>query len=491
MHHGGGRRRRAGFAAQAAGGARPARVQHAGHLHRAGRHPRPTPASWACRPASCRPAARSSTRLTRGSGRARSARFVRTFPAAVRTASRTLRRAAAGRAAPEHQRPAGLGRRRAARARAGGVDRARGARAQPVAAALARRLHPEPRAARRRDLGRRRDCFPPGAARPARARLQRRRPGRVLAGSRATALAVRAELGLGPGRPVVVVVGSRPARERPLAAARRLQPPAARRSRPGPASPAASAADYARTLRGRVKHALDMPLDNLEALLRDAAPPAGCASASTSPAFAATWPACCRPPTCSSFRAWSPKALAALSSRPWLWRARSWPPTSGPSRELLGPDAGRLVPPDPDSLATALADLLRSPDERARMGRAGRRTSRGVLHPRPPGSRDVRHLSRGAPECLTGTAPLDFVLLYAPPWSGPTRFSKHHLASYLAERGNRVLYVEAPLSPFGLRRGRAFVGELRDALRPPRAGRPAAVGAPLLSCPCRTTPRRG
>lgn len=63
---------------------------------------------------------------------------------------------------------------------------------------------------------------------------------------------------------------------------------------------------------------------------------------------------------------------------------------------------------------------------------------------------------------------LDVVLLYAPPWSGPTRFSKHHLASYLADHGARVLYVEAPLSPLGLRRGPGFVDEARDARRPPR-----------------------
>jgi glycosyltransferase involved in cell wall biosynthesis len=63
----------------------------------------------------------------------------------------------------------------------------------------------------------------------------------------------------------------------------------------------------------------------------------------------------------------------------------------------------------------------------------------------------------------------DFVLLYAPPWSGPTRFSKHHLAQYLAQTGGRVLYVEAPLSPFGLRRGgRPFAQELATTRRPPR-----------------------
>jgi glycosyltransferase involved in cell wall biosynthesis len=61
----------------------------------------------------------------------------------------------------------------------------------------------------------------------------------------------------------------------------------------------------------------------------------------------------------------------------------------------------------------------------------------------------------------------EVVLLYAPPWAGPTRFSKHHLASYFAGRGARVLYVEAPLSPLGLRRLRAFPSELRATLRPP------------------------
>ena len=32
----------------------------------------------------------------------------------------------------------------------------------------------------------------------------------------------------------------------------------------------------------------------------------------------------------------------------------------------------------------------------------------------------------------------DVVLLYAPPWDGPTRFSKHHLARFLADRGERA-----------------------------------------------------
>jgi hypothetical protein len=78
----------------------------------------------------------------------------------------------------------------------------------------------------------------------------------------------------------------------------------------------------------------------------------------------------------------------------------------------------------------------------------------------------------------------DLVLLYAPPWSGATRFSKHHLASYLAGRGYRVLYVEAPLTPLGLARDRRFASELLRSLLPPRRTREHLwVGRPLCPVP--------
>jgi glycosyltransferase involved in cell wall biosynthesis len=66
------------------------------------------------------------------------------------------------------------------------------------------------------------------------------------------------------------------------------------------------------------------------------------------------------------------------------------------------------------------------------------------------------------------TSPRDYVLLYGPPWAGPTRFSKHHLAQHLAARGGRVLYCEAPLTPLAARHGRAFGVELAATLRAPR-----------------------
>src|SRR5436309_186357 len=82
------------------------------------------------------------------------------------------------------------------------------------------------------------------------------------------------------------------------------------------------------------------------------------------------------------------------------------------------------------------------------------------------------------------TAPRDIVLLYGPPWFGPTQFSKHHLARYLARRGHRVLYVEAPLSPTGVVRGRHFAVELLRCMLPPRAvGERLWVQRPFVPVP--------
>jgi glycosyltransferase involved in cell wall biosynthesis len=63
------------------------------------------------------------------------------------------------------------------------------------------------------------------------------------------------------------------------------------------------------------------------------------------------------------------------------------------------------------------------------------------------------------------------VFLYAPPWFGPTRFSKHHLAQHFARQGARVLFVEAPLTPLSARRPE-FSDELARTLQPPREVEP-------------------
>ena len=66
-------------------------------------------------------------------------------------------------------------------------------------------------------------------------------------------------------------------------------------------------------------------------------------------------------------------------------------------------------------------------------------------------------------------AGLDILFVYAPPWNGPTRFSKHHLASYFAARGARVLYLESPLTPVSAWRGRGWLRELARTFQPPSA----------------------
>jgi glycosyltransferase involved in cell wall biosynthesis len=128
---------------------------------------------------------------------------------------------------------------------------------------------------------------------------------------------------------------------------------------------------YADSPKGRVKRALKLPLDNLDALRREAE------RRGLTPRIHIT-----------GFRTDVARLLAAADvlafpslepegfGRPIIEAmalARPVVATDvGPSAELLGDKAGRLVAPDPGQLAQALSDLLRSPEQRSRMGRAGR-----------------------------------------------------------------------------------------------------------------------
>lgn len=130
-------------------------------------------------------------------------------------------------------------------------------------------------------------------------------------------------------------------------------------------------AAYATSARGQVKRALRMPMDNLDALLRDADK-----KRVRERIHVTGW------------RRDIPNVLAATdilvfpSLRPEgfgrpiieaMAMARPVVATDvGPSRELLGEDAGRLVPTDPGALADAVAMLLDSPAQRDACGRAGR-----------------------------------------------------------------------------------------------------------------------
>jgi glycosyltransferase involved in cell wall biosynthesis len=130
-------------------------------------------------------------------------------------------------------------------------------------------------------------------------------------------------------------------------------------------------ADYARSGRGRLKHALGMPLDNLDALLKEA-----------------RRLSLARRVHVTGFRRDVARILAAADvvvfpslepegfGRPIIEAmalARPVVATDvGPSRELLGPGGGRLALPDADALATTLADVLSSSEARRSMGRVGR-----------------------------------------------------------------------------------------------------------------------
>ena len=240
--------------------------------------------------------------------------------------------------------------------------------------------------------------------------------------------------------------------------------------------------------RGRIKRALGLPMDNLDAL------PARRQRAGSDDrvhvtGFRRDVAACWRPPTCSAFPSLEPEGFGRPIIEAMAMACPVVATDIGPSRELLGADAGRSCRPTPHSLADGAWRPARArPPSARRMGRAGRARVEACFTL----DRQVAAMSAVYREAASGVldAPsaLDFVLLYAPPWSGPTRFSKHHLASYLASRGGRVLYVEAPLSPLGLRRGRALRRRAaRDAAPAAQVGR-AAVGAALLRA--RPVPRR-
>ena len=129
---------------------------------------------------------------------------------------------------------------------------------------------------------------------------------------------------------------------------------------------------YAWTAKGRIKKSLRLPLDNLDALLRDAQQ-RGLQNRIHVTGFRRDVARVLSAADILVFPSLAPEGFG----RPIIEAMALGRPVVatniGPSAELLGPDAGRLVPPDAASLARALGDLLRTPAERARMGQAGRR----------------------------------------------------------------------------------------------------------------------
>jgi glycosyltransferase involved in cell wall biosynthesis len=185
--------------------------------------------------------------------------------------------------------------------------------------------------------------------------------------------AVRAELGIGPDRQVVMTLGSVQRTKGHwllLQAFVRLQSPKADLVLvTGGVGPA-----YARSLRGRLKRTVGTPMDNLDAFLRDAKR-LGLTRRLHVTGFRRDVARVLSIADVLVF----PSLLPEGFGRPIIEAmalARPVVATNvGPTSELLGKDGdvGRLVPPEPASLAAALDDLLRSPEQRARMGQAGRK----------------------------------------------------------------------------------------------------------------------
>ncbi len=212
-----------------------------------------------------------------------------------------------------------------------------------------------------------RDCFPP------RAGVQRVHNAVDLAEFSTTdaGAAVRAELGISPGRQVLMAIGSvQRVKGHWLLLDALALPDTASADLvlvTGGVAPA-----YAQTAKGRIKRRLGLPLDNLDALLRDAHQ-RGLSDRIHVTGFRRDVARVLSAADVLVFPSLAPEGFGRPIIEAMALARPVVATNVGPSAELLGADAGRLVSPDPKSLAHALGDLLRRPEERARMGQAGRR----------------------------------------------------------------------------------------------------------------------
>jgi glycosyltransferase involved in cell wall biosynthesis len=172
-------------------------------------------------------------------------------------------------------------------------------------------------------------------------------------------------LGLDPNRPVIMLIGSVQRAKGHwllLDALRHLPSDLQTVLVTGGVEPA-----YAWSWKGRVKRALHLPLDNLDALLRQSAP-----GQFTVTGFRQDIPRVLRAADLLVF----PSLLPEGFGRPIIEAMAAARPVVatdvGPSRELLGTDAGLLVAAESSAIAAAIAELLRDPERRRAMGEAGR-----------------------------------------------------------------------------------------------------------------------
>jgi len=181
--------------------------------------------------------------------------------------------------------------------------------------------------------------------------------------------AVRKELGIGADEHVVMLIGSvQRAKGHWLAldAFARLKAPFRLVLVSGGVD-----ANYAHTARGRIKSALKIPMDNLDALLWDAQHK-GIGDRILVTGFRRDIPRLLASADVLVFPSLAPEGFGRPIIEAMAMARPVVATDVGPSRELLGPYSGIVVSPGPRALATAIDSLLQDPATRARLGRAGR-----------------------------------------------------------------------------------------------------------------------
>ena len=183
------------------------------------------------------------------------------------------------------------------------------------------------------------------------------------------AVSVRAELGVAPEARLLVLIGSV---QRPkghwlmLDALGQLDPDVELVLLTGGVP-----STYLRSRRGRLKRVVGLPLDNLDALLKDARR-LGLAKRIHVTGYRRDVAPIVAMADVVVFPSLEPEGFGRPIIEAMALARPVVATDVGPSREVLGVGAGRLVPPDSGALASALTDLLGSPETRRVMGRAGR-----------------------------------------------------------------------------------------------------------------------
>jgi glycosyltransferase involved in cell wall biosynthesis len=182
--------------------------------------------------------------------------------------------------------------------------------------------------------------------------------------------AIRSQLGITPETQVVMVVGSvqRPKGHWLILDALPFFPP---RAELVLVTGGVDADSYAHQPRGRVKRALGLPLDNLDAFMREARR-RGLADRILVTGFQRDVARAIAAADVLVFPSLEPEGFGRPIIEAMALARPVVATDVGPSRDLLGIGPGRLVPPEPTALASAIGDLLIAPDMRQNMGRAGR-----------------------------------------------------------------------------------------------------------------------